>query len=139
MPTICREQMAALEAAAVDRFSNESVAWLSEQAAAWCASRTRAEVKDHVTAVIWFSRRHHIDAADNMQKLMLYSALYGITEREIHLPFERLTHPGLDEDYRVEQFRLAVTQDRHPIRITLDTDLDTLRAHNDEHADWNRW
>jgi hypothetical protein len=127
MLTIRQEQYAALQAAAIERFANESVAFLVEHAPNWCALRSHAEIKGHALAVIAFARAHDVRVSTNIHVLMLYCALHDVPADEIQRPWERLTEVGLDEDYRVEQFRLALTDDRHLVRISLDTDIVMLR------------
>jgi len=124
---IRKEQNAVLSENLMAGFKARTLLFLKENASEWCKDQDDEQLRDFIDSMIEFAQGCHVLNEDNMQKLMLYKIEYNFDIPLTDYKQMKLAREDFGEDYRMSQFYLALTTQQDLIRITLESDIDTLR------------
>jgi len=124
---IREEQNKALSDNLMKSFAARTLLFLRENASTWCKDKDDEKLGMFIDSMIEFAQNHFIFNENNIQQLMLYKIEYNFAIPLTDYKQMRLGRENFGEDYRMSQFYLALLAQNDLIRITLDSDIETLR------------
>jgi len=112
----------------LEQFISTSLLFLRENFPEWSQTKEDKFLRDFINKMIQFGREYNILKEINVQKLMAYKIEYDFVmplknDRKI-----KLNQQDFEEDYRMDQFYIALESNYRLIPITLESDLNELRG-----------
>ena len=109
-------------------FIDKTKAFLQENVYHWYEKHDENYIFSHINKIIELCHGKNIHKGINIQKI-----LYSCIKYELELPLLpyydwQLTKHGFDENYRVQSFIAALQCSNNPLKITLETDLRSLKS-----------
>jgi len=124
MLTIRKEQFQAFATNEMEKFILDTTAWIKENEPNWFSdNKQKIEIQKFIKELIIFAKKCNVHKEINIQRLVYYKIKYNYD-----LPLSKglndtLTEENLEEEKRVQNFFLSLTDGQELIEITLDTNL----------------
>ncbi|GAA6170804.1 hypothetical protein NBRC116592_04740 [Colwellia sp. KU-HH00111] len=127
MITISQKQDGLLSSKIINNFVEKTMVLLRHTAKEWCLSKDDDELNQFINDMVTFAHSMFVFDEENIELLILYKI-----EFNFDIPLSEYRHMMLcrsyfDEHYRINQFHQTLTAKAHLVKITLDTDLASIR------------
>lgn len=127
MITISPEQDKLLSGKVIQNFAKRTISFLRDSATQWSINKNDDELTIFIDSMITFAHSIFIFDENNIQQLILYKIEFNYAIPLSDYNQMLLGRQYFDELYRINQFHRTLTSNNNLIRITLDSDLDSIR------------
>ena len=127
MITISPEQDKLLSGKVIQNFAKRTISFLRDSATQWSINKNDDELTIFIDSMITFAHSIFIFDENNIQQLILFKIEFNYAIPLSDYNQMLLGRQYFDELYRINQFHRTLTSNNNLIRITLDSDLDSIR------------